>query len=124
MIMKNENLMNSSFGRLLGPGYMPEEFSNHRDFEKFGKIHDEMNKFQQNLNLSKHGTTSTDQIQLLHLALINLDNVEKEILTSNLAEELLYQEKIIEDIHSLKLMVLNIIRDLSVELNQDNNWMD
>ncbi|KPK87541.1 MAG: hypothetical protein AMS27_02270 [Bacteroides sp. SM23_62_1] len=118
--MKNENLMNSSFGRLLGSDLIPDEFNNQQDFNLFCKIHDEMNKFLQNLNQSKYDSSLNDRIHLLFMALKNLDNVEKELLASNFAEELLYQEKIIEDIHSMKLMVIDYINDLSGELNRNN----
>jgi len=101
--MKNENLMNSSFSRIMDPGFFSDEFNSHESGKKYDKIREYMNKFIQNLNRCKNCNTIPDQVHTLYLALRNLENVEKELITSNFAEELLYQEKIIEDIHSLKL---------------------
>jgi hypothetical protein len=119
-MMKNENLLNYSADHYFDSGFPSHESGYSENSEQFFKVYDEMNKFIQNLNHSRHCSTIPDQVHFLHLSLLNLENAEKELITSNLTEESLYQEKIIEDIRSLKVMVLNYIRDLSSEMNHED----
>lgn len=115
--MKNENLLNNSAGHIPGTGFSSNESGNDENFEQLCKVYDEMNKFLQNLNRSRYCSFIPDQIHVLYLALLNLENAEKELIASYLTDESLYQEKVIKDIRSLKLMVLNYIQDLSAEIN-------
>jgi len=115
--MKNENFYHDALGNIFWPGSTFYESGIYKNNDDYCKIKEEMNKFIFCLNQCKRCRSIYSQIHFLYMSLIHLDNVEIEFLTSNLSDELLYQEKIIEDIHSLKLMVLNYIRDLSGESN-------
>jgi hypothetical protein len=112
-IMKNEKTMAFPFSRIISPKSTLNEISTNEDFEKFCKVRDEMNKFMINLNHSGLSETVPDQIHYLYVALIHIENAEKEIISSCLTEEVLSQNKIIEDINCLKIMVLDYIRELS-----------
>jgi hypothetical protein len=72
-----------------------------------------MQKFLINLSYSGQSGNVRDQIHYLYVSLIHIENVEKEIVGSCLTEEMISQNKIIEDINCLKTMVLDYIRDLS-----------
>jgi hypothetical protein len=115
--MKNENLYHDAPGSLILPGSVFDESGTYKNDDEYCKIKEEMNKFNSYLNQCKKCRSIYNQIHSLYMSLIHLDNVEFEFITSNLSDEVLYQEKIIEDIHSLKLMVLNYIRDLSEDSN-------
>jgi hypothetical protein len=112
-IMKNEKTMDFLFSRIISPKSSLNEISTNEDYEKFCNVRDEMNKFIINLNHSGLSETVPDQIHYLYVALIHIENVEKEIISSCLTEEMLSQNKIIEDINCLKIMVLDYIRELS-----------
>lgn len=113
--MKNENLYHDSLRNIFWSGSTFDESGTYTNDDEYYKIKEEMNKFIFNLNQCKICRSIHSQIHFLYMSLIHLDNLETEFITSNLSDEVLCQEKIIEDIHSLKLMVLNHIRDLSGE---------
>ena len=115
--MKHENLFHSLINQIFNSNFSFDESGSLVDHENYCKIKDEMNKFMLNLNQSKICGSIRNQIHFLYMSLMHLENIEMEFITSNLTEEILYQQKIIEDIHSLKYMILNYIRDLSEELN-------
>jgi hypothetical protein len=115
-IMKNEKTMDFPFNRIISPKSSFNEISTNEDYEKFCNVRDEMHKFLINLNHSGFSETVPDQIHYLYVALIHIDNVEKEIISSCLTEEMLSQNKIIEDINCLKIMVLDYIHELSVNI--------
>jgi hypothetical protein len=115
--MKNENFYHDSLSNFFWSDSVFYESGNYKNDDEYCKIKEEINQFVLNLNQCKICRSIHSQIHFLHMSLIHLDNLEIEFITSNLSDEVLYQEKIIEDIHSLKLMVLNHIRDLSEESN-------
>ncbi len=115
--MKNENFNHDSLKNIFCSGSALDESGTYKNDGEYCKIKEEMNKFIFNLNQCKICRSIHSQIHFLYMSLIHLDNVEIEFITSNLSDEVLCQEKIIEDIRSLKLMVLNYIRDLSEESN-------
>jgi hypothetical protein len=98
---------------IISPQSSLSEISTNEDYEKFCTIRDEMQKFLINLSYSGQSENVPDQIHYLYVALIHIENVEKEIVSSCFTEEMIYQNKILEDINCLKTMVLNYIRDLS-----------
>ena len=116
--MKNEKTMDFPFSRIISPASSLNEISTHKDYDKFCNVRDEMNKFLTSLTHSGLSETLASQIHYLYIALIHIDNVEKEILSCCFTEEMLTQNKIMEDIKCLKIMVLDYIRDLS-ECNVD-----
>ena len=111
--MKNDQTMNFPFSRIISPRSPLNEITNGNDFEKFCKVRNEMNEFLDNLNQSGLSEAVPVQIHYLYVALSHIENVEREILTCNLSEEMLSQNKILEDINCLKIMVVDYIRDLS-----------
>lgn len=112
-IMKNEKIRDFSLNQIINSNSSLAEISTHNDYEQFCMVRDEMNKFLINLDYSGQSEALTDQIHYLYVALIHIENVEKGIMSSSLTEEMLFQNKIIEDINCLKIMVLDYIRDLS-----------
>jgi hypothetical protein len=105
--MKNENSRDFSIRCVISNDSSLSEFSMSEEFEKFVL----------NLNHSGLSESVPDQIHFLYVALTHIENVENEILGSSLTEEILSQNKIIEDINCLKMMVLDYIRDLSDCIN-------
>jgi hypothetical protein len=112
-IMKNEQTMDFPFSRFISSRSSLNEITTANDFEKFCTVRDEMNEFLKNLNRSGLSDAIPDQIHYLYVALIHIENVEKEILSCSLSEEMLSRNKIIEDINCLKRMVVEYIRELS-----------
>jgi len=115
--MKNENFYHDSLNDFFWSDSVFDESCTYKNADECCKIKEEVNKFNFYLNQSKRGRSVYNQIHSLYMSLIHLDNVEFEFITSNISDEVLCQEKIIEDIHSIKLMVLNYIGDLSGESN-------
>jgi len=112
-IMKNDQSMNSPFSRFISPRSSLNEITTTVDFQKFSKIREEMNEFLKSLNQSGLSEAIPDQIHYLYVALIHIENVEKEIISCSLSEEMLSQSKIIDDVNCLKMMVVDYIHDLS-----------
>jgi hypothetical protein len=84
------------------------------DGSNFLKIRIEMNGFLMNLARS-HRTAWTDQqVHYLFVALEHLDNVEKEIRLSDVDEEIIRLDRILEKIRSLKQLILEYIRHLTL----------
>jgi hypothetical protein len=111
--MKKNQVMDFPFSRIISPRSSLNEITNGNDSEKCCKIRKEMNKFLESLNQSGLSEAVPDQIHYLYVALLHIENVEREIFCCNLSEELLFQDKIIDDINCLKLMVMDYIHDLS-----------
>jgi len=112
-IMKNDQAMDFPFSRIISPLSSLNEITSADDFEKFRTVRDEMNEFLKSLNQSGLSEVIPDQIHYLYVALIHIENVEKEIISCNLSEEMLSQSKIIDDINCLKMMVVDYIHELS-----------
>lgn len=112
-IMKNDQVMDFPFSRFISPRSSLNEITTANDFEKFCKVRDEMNEFMKSLNRSGLSEAIPDQIHYLYVALIHIENVEREIISCSLSEEMLAQSKIIDDINCLKMMVVDYIQDLS-----------
>ena len=113
IIMKNEKMMDFPFSRIISNRSPLIEITTGNDYEKFCKVRDEMNEFLNNLNHSGLSEAIPDQIHYLYVALTHIDNVEKEIMKCCFSEEILSQNKIMDDINSLKMMVMDYIQDLS-----------
>ena len=71
-----------------------------------------MNWFLINLTYSQQTTIKRQQIHYLFVALEHLNNVEKEIRVSDVDEQIIRLERIIDKIRSLKKLVLEYIRHL------------
>jgi len=112
-IMKNDQSMDFPFSRFISPRSSLNEITTTVDFQKFSKIREEMNEFLKSLNQSGLSEAIPDQIHYLYVALIHIENVEKEIISCSLSEEMLSQSKIIDDVNCLKMMVVDYIHDLS-----------
>lgn len=111
--MKNYQTLDFPFSRIISPQSSLIEFTDENDFEKLCEVRDEMNEFLKNLNRSGLSETIPDQIHYLYVALIHIENVEREIMSGSLSEEMLSQSKITNDINCLKMMVVDYIQDLS-----------
>jgi hypothetical protein len=83
------------------------------DFSKYLKIRAEMNRLLMNLNYSHHTQSKGQQIHYLFVALVHLDNLEKEINISDVNEEIIQLERIYDKIRSLKKLILEYIRHLT-----------
>lgn len=111
--MKNEQEMDFPFSRIISPLSSLNEITTGDDFEKFRKVRDEMNEFLKSLNQSGLSEAIPAQIHYLYVALMHIENVEIEIMSCSLSEDMLSQSKIIDDINCLKIMVVDYIQDLS-----------
>lgn len=105
--------------QIISSGSSLNEISRNEDLENLCKAREELIRFMNNLNLSGLSDSLTDQIHYLYVALIHVENAEKEIMGSFISEEILTQNKIIEDLHCLKLMVLEFIKELSSQVIND-----
>jgi hypothetical protein len=83
------------------------------DFSKFIKIRTEMNRFLMKLTYSHQAISKDLQIHYLFVALVHLDNVEKEIHVSDVDDEIIRLERIFNKIRSLKQLILEYIRHLT-----------
>ncbi len=83
------------------------------EFSKYIAVRAEMNRFLMNLNYSHQTKSKGRQIHYLFLALVHLDNIEKEISVSDVNEEIIQLERIFDKILSLKKLILEYIRHLS-----------
>ena len=92
-----------------------ETIQEYQDYPRFIRIREEMNKFLLNLNQSNVSDCAGQQIHYLFIALLHLDNIDKEIKTSEVNEEIIRLEMIHEKIRSLKSMILTYIKKLSAE---------
>lgn len=82
------------------------------DLSKFHKIRTEMNWFLINLTHSRRTEQRGKQIHYLFLALEHLNTVEKEIRVSDVDEQIIRLERILDKIQSLKQLILEYIRYL------------
>jgi hypothetical protein len=87
----------------------------YNDFPQFLRIKEEMNRFMLNLNYSSRADCTGQQIHYLFVALLHLDNVEREIRISDAEEEIIRLEKIYDRIRSLKRLILEYIRQLTAQ---------
>jgi hypothetical protein len=83
------------------------------DFSTLLKIRAEMNRFLMNLNNSHGSLSKGQQIHYLFLALVHLDNVEKEIHVSDVNEEILRLERIFDKIRALEKLIMEYIGQLT-----------
>jgi hypothetical protein len=111
--MKNEKSRDLPISRIIRNDSTLCEFSTNEEYEIFVNVRNEMNQFMVNLNHSGLSESIPDQIHYLFMALSHIENVENEILGLCLPEEMIYQNKIMEDINCLKRMILDYVRDLS-----------
>jgi hypothetical protein len=111
--MENEKTIDFPFSRFISPRSPLNDIATGNDFEKFCKVREEMSEFLNNLNHSGLSETVSDQMHYLYVALIHIENVEREILSCNLSEEMLSRSKITDDINCLKMMVVEYIQELS-----------
>jgi len=89
-----------------------EEFSSHLGCEKYFIIRQEMNKFMMYLNRSEYSDSWQDSVHNLYISLFHLENMEKELYSSDLSEEMMHQLKIVEKFHLLKLAIQNTISEI------------
>ncbi len=83
------------------------------DLSKFLKIRSEMNRLLMNLTYSHQTELKAQQIHYLFVALEHLNNVEKEICVSDVDEEIIRLERILDKIRSLKQFILEYIGHLT-----------
>lgn len=114
--MRHEKTMDFPFSRIISPHSSLTELTADNDYEKYCRVRDEMDKFLINLNHSGLSEDIPNQIHYLYVALIHIENVEKEILSCSLTEEMLSRSKIIDDINCLKIMVVEYIQELSASI--------
>ena len=79
------------------------------------KIREELKRFLMNLTSSHLTKLNTQRVHYLFVALEHLNNVENEIRVSNIHEEIIRLERIIDKIRSLKQLILAYIRFLSLQ---------
>jgi hypothetical protein len=90
----------------------------YKNASKFLGIRTAMDGFLLNLAFSHRAASKDRQIHYLFMALLHLDNVEKEILTSDIEDQILRLEKIIDRIRSLRQLILEYIRYLTEPTGQ------
>lgn len=84
----------------------------HDNLSEFLKIRNEMNRFLMNLTCSHLTKIKAQQVHYLFVALEHLNNVENEIRVSDVDEEIIRLERILDKILSLKQLILEYIRQL------------
>ena len=84
--------------------------STYDNLEKFIKIRTEMDRLMVSINCSHWVVSNKQRVHYLFMALLHLDNVEKEVRLSDVNEELLRMAKILEKISSLKWLIEEYIR--------------
>jgi hypothetical protein len=72
-----------------------------------------MDKFLINLAFSNRTASRDQQIHYLFMALLHLENIEKEILISDVNDEIVRLERMIDKIRSLRQLILEYIRHLT-----------
>ena len=80
---------------------------------RFLGIRAEMDRFLMNLAFSHRAASREQQVHYLFMALLHLDNVEKEIRISDIDDEILRLERIIDRIRSLRQLILEYVRHLA-----------
>ncbi len=110
-----ENNVDTACESAAGLNLSMETIQEYQDYPRFIRIREEMNKFLLNLNQSNVSDCAGQQIHYLFIALLHLDNIDKEIKTSEVNEEIIRLEMIHEKIRSLKSMILTYIKKLSAE---------
>jgi hypothetical protein len=85
----------------------------YENVSKFLGIRAAMDQFMVNLAFSHRAASRDQQIHCLFMALLHLDNVEKEIRISDIDDEILRLERIIDRIRSLRQLILEYIRHLA-----------
>lgn len=86
----------------------------HDDLSEFKKIRYEMDRFLINLTCSHLTKLEAQQVHYLFVALEHLNNVENEIRVSDVDEEIIRLEQILDKIRSLKQLILAYIRHLTL----------
>ena len=84
--------------------------STYGNLAKFIKLRTEMNRLLINLNCSHWVVSDQQRVHYLFVALIHLDNVEKEIRISGINEAIIRQERVLDKIRSLRMLIKDYIR--------------
>ncbi len=105
--MRRENLLEVSLDS--ASALDASMWQTYDDFSKFMKFRAEMNRLLMNLNYSQGSLSRGQQIHHLFMALVHLDNIEKEIHVSDVNEEIIRLEWIQDKIHALKKLILEYI---------------
>jgi len=74
-----------------------------------------MNRVLMNLTFSQQSALRAQQLHYLYMALEHISNVEKEIRISDVDEEIIRLEKILDKLRSLKHLIHEYIRHLASE---------
>ena len=98
---------------LSGLDFSLEGMNQYANYNGFQKIREEMNQFILKLGQCHMADTKRQQIHYLFIALVHLDNLDREIRASNESEELIRLEMIHEKIRSLKKLIMGYIKQLS-----------
>jgi hypothetical protein len=76
-------------------------------------IRAEMDSLLVNLAFSNWTASRDQQIHYLFVALLHLDNIEREILVSDVNDEIVRLERLLDKIRSLRQLILTYIRHLT-----------
>jgi hypothetical protein len=90
-----------------------EEYPAGDDFQNFLRIRRELNHFLLSLNQSDRADGTGQQVHFLFMALEHLDNVDRELRITGTVHELKQPERVHDKIRSLKILILNYIRQLT-----------
>ena len=95
-----------------GMDFSREEMKRYGEDPGFMKIRAEMSRFLLNLNQSNAAGSAEMQIHHLFVALVHLDNLDREIIISGENEEIIRLEMIHEKIRSLKTLIQGYIKQM------------
>ena len=95
-----------------GMDFSMEEMKRYGEDPGFMKIRVEMSRFLLNLNQSNAAESAELQIHHLFVALVHLDNLDREIRISRENEEIIRLEMIHEKIRSLKTLIHGYIKQM------------
>ena len=96
-----------------GLDFSMEEMKKYGKDPGFLKIREEISRFLLNMNQSNMAESEEQEIQYLFMALVHLDNLDREIRISGENEEIIRLEMIHEKIRSLKTMIQEYIRQVA-----------
>jgi hypothetical protein len=113
MATKIDHRYESSEVLYTGLDFSLEGMDQYANYNGFQEIREEINQFILKLGQCHMAETQRQRIHYLYLALVHLDNLDREIRASYESEELIRLEMIHGKIRSLKKLITEYIRQLA-----------
>ena len=113
--MENKCALKEPEGYFIDLNLDIQGFSSYVGCEQYFILRQEMNKFYLYLNRSEFGGTWQDQIHNLYISLYHLENIEKELFSSDLSEGFMHQTKIVDKLQLLKIAIMDTIKEIETD---------